>query len=302
MAAKDYVDTVLKAYKAYYGRAGESSGTGYWAAMVDQKGGSFDSVIASFSNSAESRAMYGGLNNTDLINKIYQNLFGRNADAAGLNYWKGKLDSGAISAGQMALTIANGAQATDLDKINSFVASAKGSLDQATLNATIQKYTPTTTSGALLSEASAYQLASQVVTKIPSSVVSDLVVALKNGGADLDLDGRIEKANESSLYSGQYGDLETVLNYMTVFAGKLTPTSANDVLIKTQALATKFENVGTPAIYGTQELTDYYTAVNTVARSGTWVSTATPDQVANLVVVGFQALYNEYKDYGFIIL
>lgn len=54
------------------------------------------------------------------VNGIYQNLFGRNAESAGLAYWTNNATSGAISSNPAALTetIAHAAQSTDVDALH----------------------------------------------------------------------------------------------------------------------------------------------------------------------------------------
>ncbi|WP_052193683.1 tape measure protein [Pseudomonas sp. 11/12A] len=49
-------------------------------------------------------------NNGTLIDSVYQSLLGRNADAAGKEYWQGQLANGAISYDQLAQAIANAAK------------------------------------------------------------------------------------------------------------------------------------------------------------------------------------------------
>ncbi|MBS5841848.1 MAG: DUF4214 domain-containing protein, partial [Pseudomonas sp.] len=50
------------------------------------------------------------VNNGTLIDSVYQSLLGREADAAGKDYWQGQLASGAISYDQLAQAIANAAK------------------------------------------------------------------------------------------------------------------------------------------------------------------------------------------------
>jgi hypothetical protein len=49
-------------------------------------------------------------NNGTLIDSVYQSLLGREADAAGKDYWQGQLASGAITYDQLAQAIANAAK------------------------------------------------------------------------------------------------------------------------------------------------------------------------------------------------
>lgn len=54
------------------------------------------------------------------INKLYQDIFGRDVDAPGLGYWKSELASGGVSAEQLAQAIRDGARNEDLKKLRGF--------------------------------------------------------------------------------------------------------------------------------------------------------------------------------------
>src|SRR5690606_33997661 len=54
------------------------------------------------------------------INGIYQDLFGRQAEQAGLDYWKSAMATGAFSADQLAQAIRDGALNEDKKKLRGF--------------------------------------------------------------------------------------------------------------------------------------------------------------------------------------
>lgn len=95
-----------KAYLAYFGRPADVSGKQFFAnkELAD--------VVATFDGSAESQALYGG-DTAAKINSIYNNLFNRDAEPAGLLYWLGQVNSGKITPAGAALSILNGAAGTD---------------------------------------------------------------------------------------------------------------------------------------------------------------------------------------------
>jgi hypothetical protein len=91
-------------YIGYFGRAGDPSGTNFWAGDL-ASGASLSSIAASFSTCAEAKAQYTfladplvasttGPNNAldQFINQVYENLFGREADgtdtSGGLGFWR----------------------------------------------------------------------------------------------------------------------------------------------------------------------------------------------------------------------
>ena len=112
-------DLIQKIYIGYFGRAGDPAGLQYW---VDRSAaGLSDAAIAqSFSVQPEATAMYGflaapslGMGREEFLNSVYQNLFGRNIDAAGEAYWLGQMNNGR-PVGGIILDIINGAQNTSL--------------------------------------------------------------------------------------------------------------------------------------------------------------------------------------------
>src|SRR5690606_40217830 len=63
------IDSIHRAYVAYYGRPADYAGLMYWANVLDQNGGNLDAVIQSFGNSAESTALYGGNSTVERIDR-----------------------------------------------------------------------------------------------------------------------------------------------------------------------------------------------------------------------------------------
>ncbi|MCU6496671.1 DUF4214 domain-containing protein [Rugamonas sp. A1-17] len=117
-------------YVAYFNRPADPLGLQAWL----NTGASVATIAAGFSGSDEYKATYAGKSPLDLVNSIYNNLFGRDAEAAGLTYWAGKLIAGTETFASIVLTIANSAQNDDLVAINNKVAAATAfttSLDTA---------------------------------------------------------------------------------------------------------------------------------------------------------------------------
>jgi hypothetical protein len=104
--ARSYVQ---KAYVAYYGRPADPSGLTYWAGRMDGEGGSLNAIIAAFGYSDEFNRRYGGLTNTQLVTKIYQQALGRNPDAGGLNWYVAELLAGRRTLQTITLDVLNGA-------------------------------------------------------------------------------------------------------------------------------------------------------------------------------------------------
>jgi len=111
-------DLIQKIYIGYFGRAGDPSGLNYW--VEQSAAGLSDAAIAqSFSVQPEATDMYGflaapslNMGRVEFLNSVYQNLFGRDMDDEGEEYWIGQLDAGR-PVGGIILDIINGAQNSD---------------------------------------------------------------------------------------------------------------------------------------------------------------------------------------------
>lgn len=106
-----------KAYLAYFGRPADFTGKTYFATLEQAD------VIKAFDASAESKALYGD-NVAAKVNAIYNNLFNRDAEPAGLTYWTTLINQGRITAAGAALAILNGAQGTDKTSVDNKLAAS----------------------------------------------------------------------------------------------------------------------------------------------------------------------------------
>ncbi len=129
-------DHVAKIYVAYFGRAADAAGLDWWVSDVNHYLGlgqsmndSLKNVIDSFAHSAEAEALYPGMNSGDLdeagltnfITSVYQNLFDRDPDQAGLEWWLNDataLQEAGVAVGTIIKTIIDGAldTLTSLDR------------------------------------------------------------------------------------------------------------------------------------------------------------------------------------------
>jgi len=108
---------VQKAYVAYYGRSADPEGQGYWANRMDSEGGSLASIIGAFGNSDEFTRRYGGLTNTQLVTRIYQQTLGRNPDQGGLDWYVAELEAGRRTLQTITLDVLNGATTAPDSKV-----------------------------------------------------------------------------------------------------------------------------------------------------------------------------------------
>jgi hypothetical protein len=82
-------------YEATFDRTPDDAGLGFWIRQLDDSGVDLLSMARLFLGSSEFVATYGGaVANADFVGLLYQNILGRDAEAAGLDYWTDALDGG----------------------------------------------------------------------------------------------------------------------------------------------------------------------------------------------------------------
>jgi hypothetical protein len=122
--ATTYYENIQKLYVAYFNRPADTAGLAYWEGVVEAAKGDTAAVSAAFAADTEYKAAYKDLSNADIVNKVYQNLFGRDAEAAGKAYWADLLDKKTITIDAVVTAIATGAQGSDLTAYNNKVKAA----------------------------------------------------------------------------------------------------------------------------------------------------------------------------------
>lgn len=103
---------IAKLYVATFNRAPDAAGLSYW---VYDSGLSREGIAQSFFDQPETQSRYpSGTSNSDFVTSIYNNLFNRAPEAAGLAYWVGELDGGRVSRDTAILAFIDGALNTAL--------------------------------------------------------------------------------------------------------------------------------------------------------------------------------------------
>jgi murein DD-endopeptidase MepM/ murein hydrolase activator NlpD len=83
----------IRLYLGYFLRMPDYSGLDYWIRKV-RAGTSLDVAASQFAGGSEFLRRYGELDNAAYLTQIYRNLFGRDPDPSGMDYWKRRLDAG----------------------------------------------------------------------------------------------------------------------------------------------------------------------------------------------------------------
>ncbi len=103
-------DEVTKLYVATFNRAPDSAGIKYWL----NSGLKLSQIAESFFDQPETKLLYpSSVKTEDFVNAIYRNVFNRDSDKAGLDYWVKELNGGKVSKNSFIQTVINGAKNDD---------------------------------------------------------------------------------------------------------------------------------------------------------------------------------------------
>ncbi len=105
----EVITPVARLYFAYFRRIPDYDGLTFWVNAF-KNGESLISISQAFAESAEFRNAYGNLDNRNFVSTIYQNVYGRSADAGGLNYWTGLLDQNVVNRGAVMVEFSKAAE------------------------------------------------------------------------------------------------------------------------------------------------------------------------------------------------
>lgn len=97
-------------YQAALNRTPDAPGLGFWIHMMDD-GLSLEAVAAAVMTSPEFTDAYAGLSGSSaMVDRFYQNILGRQAEAEGIAFWAGVIDSGAATLVQVLVGISESAE------------------------------------------------------------------------------------------------------------------------------------------------------------------------------------------------
>lgn len=196
--ATNYDATVNAFYLAYYGRPADPAGLAFWSQALSANNGDFNDIITAFSTSPEATSHFTSESAADHVTAIYQQLFGRAPDAAGLAYWSAAIANGAMTLASAALEIMNGAQSTD--------ATTSTLRQQAAADFTAK----VEASGVAYSGDAAIEAARVVIAAVTSSSSASDIQSLVNAGASLAQTAHDNPTIIAALANG--GDLSTLLS------------------------------------------------------------------------------------------
>jgi hypothetical protein len=174
---------VQKLYVAYFSRPADVAGLAYWTNVLANNPTGYQLISASFAASAEYKGMYAGLDNRATVNSVYQHLFGRAAETAGLDYWAKLLDQKAITIDNVVTQVAGGAQGNDKVAYNGKVSVASVFTDHLDLTAEQQAYSTST----------GLKIASDYIASVHD--LASGATAIDPGNIDITIENMVKAAN-----------------------------------------------------------------------------------------------------------
>ena len=114
--------TIQGIYIALFGRPADPAGLAFFNEQTSN--GADLTAIGDLAATAEYQDRFDGLSNVQIVTKIYQDLFGRDPDAAGLAFFVAALNAGTLDINSVAINILDGAQGDDLAIVNNKIAAA----------------------------------------------------------------------------------------------------------------------------------------------------------------------------------
>ena len=102
---------IFRLYNAAFKRLPDRSGLNYWINEYSSGRSNISNIASAFVTSNEFNQLYGeNISNSIFINTLYKNVLSRDADASGLSYWLGQLNSGAETRYEALLGFAESAE------------------------------------------------------------------------------------------------------------------------------------------------------------------------------------------------
>ena len=115
-------DAVQRLYVAYFNRPADPVSLSVYESLLPTDTVATQAELQAlaetyFSPSAEYTSLFAGKSNTQIVDQLYQNIFGRSAEVDGLVYWAAELTAGRQTVASIALQLSYSAQGTDADVV-----------------------------------------------------------------------------------------------------------------------------------------------------------------------------------------
>lgn len=192
-------DAVQRLYVAYFNRPADPVGLAYWesqlSSTVAATQAQLTTLAAGFSGSAEYAALYAGQTDTQIVSNLYLNLFGREAEPAGLVFWASKLTAGTETFASIALQLTYSAQGTDAAAIANKLAAANAFTTSLDTTEEIVGYSGTAAAASARTYLAAVTDAAATLAAAVAGVDAAIAAAIAAVGATIILTTGLDEVN-----------------------------------------------------------------------------------------------------------
>ncbi|GEM_PF-1420649 len=245
MPAASSYDKIAAMYVAYFNRAPDVDGLGWWNVQFGQ-GQSETDISRGFANHPQFQVEYGGLGSRQFVEKLYVNMLGNAGDAGGISFWVDRLDGAEqLSRSDMVAEFVRGVLEIDLEAIRGQLSeadytAAKVRQDKLWNKVEAAKYFATTLDA--LTDLKDSNVTSNTLTQDMAYQASiDILRGVTEDPASLvEARSLVDTIRDSSDYSGlleNYANIIKASPVQTAYTG----TSGNDVFQATYS-AIKADN------------------------------------------------------------
>ena len=174
---------VQELYVSYFSRAAEPAGHDYWTALLDgdPNNANLQLLGGNFAKSTEYLEEYSQATNELKVTKVYENLFGRVAEAEGVKYWADLMNAGTITISNVVKDIAGGAQGSDKFAFDAKVDVAQAITAAIDTPAEIQAYQGLNANAAVTSYIAAVKDVASFNSAIAPASINALISGLGGG-------------------------------------------------------------------------------------------------------------------------
>jgi hypothetical protein len=243
--ATQYDTAIQQLYVAYFNRPADAAGLAFWGNVATNNGGSTTAISAAFASSTEYQVAYNQTTNAGVVTQIYQNLFGRPPEAAGLAFWVKALTDKSITVDNMVTTIATAAQGADKVAFDSKVVVANAftaALDTPAEQAGYAGADANTAAKALLS---GIKTAAQATAAIVPATLDASVAAVIKAGVPFTLENGLAALGTAQKAIADFLDTAVVLDANGDALEVVTPTDIAAYVVRAENAVASDITVGT---------------------------------------------------------
>lgn len=128
-------------YVALFGRPADPAGLAFFNEATND--GADLTAIGDLASTSEYLSRFTGMTNEEIINSIYQSLFERDGEPAGIAFYVAELEAGRLNINNIAIAILDGAQGDDLLTVNAKIAAADIFTSHLDLDVELEAYNGT---------------------------------------------------------------------------------------------------------------------------------------------------------------